>query len=321
MERFTSMFGALREGVGSFRSLPALHEQNIAAIESVTRSVEALRAELEQVRADVRRVQALSARSYEAQLDWQAQLSAIRSRPDYLEPWAAESPLVSVRVTTWNNAAVLCERALPSLVRQTHRNWEALVVGDALTDDTADRVAALRDPRIRFWNVPFRGPYPDQPIDFWHVAGTAPANEALREARGHWIATLDHDDEFDPEHLEALLEHARSTRAELVYGKARARDAATGTLLPLEYGEWPPRLHRFSIQASLYHAGLRGFEYDPYAYLAGEPGDWNLVRRMWDAGVRFSFVDRVVATYWINPKDEASRSWIASLVDEASSAS
>src|SRR5690242_18576054 len=108
MERFTSMFGALREGVGSFRSLPALHEQNIAAIESVTRSVEALRAELEQVRADVRRVQALSARSYEAQLDWQAQLSAIRSRPDYLEPWAAESPLVSVRVTTWNNAAVLC---------------------------------------------------------------------------------------------------------------------------------------------------------------------------------------------------------------------
>ena len=49
------------------------------------------------------------------------------------------------------------------------------------------------------------------------------------------------------------------------------------------------------------------------AYLAGEPGDWNLARRMWQAGVRFAFLDRIVTTYYWVPHDEQGRAWLASV--------
>ena len=94
------------------------------------------------------------------------------------------------------------------------------------------------------------------------MAGTAPANAAIRESRGSWIAPLDHDDEFDPDHIERLLQHARETHAELVYGKLRVRHAETGELLPNVVGAWPPVYSQFGFQGAMYHRGLGRFEYD-----------------------------------------------------------
>ncbi len=54
-----------------------------------------------------------------------------------------------------------------------------LIVGDHCTDDTAERIAALGDPRIRFINLPARGVYPAEPFARWCVAGAAPMNHAL----------------------------------------------------------------------------------------------------------------------------------------------
>ncbi len=140
------------------------------------------------------------------------------------------------------------------------------------------------------------------------VAGTAPANAATRESKGAWIAPLDHDDEFEPDHIERLLEHARSTHAELVYGRLRVRHAESGELLPNIVGAWPPVYSQFGFQGAMYHAGLSRFEYDAEAYLAGEPGDWNLARRMWQAGVRFAFLDRIVTTYyWVAARPAGPR--------------
>jgi glycosyltransferase involved in cell wall biosynthesis len=259
-------------------------------------------------------VQSLVARSYEAAFDWPAELAALRGDPDYEDAWTDPEPLVSVRIATYNNARLLCERTLASVRSQSYERWEAVVVGDAVTDDTAARIAALGDPRIRFINLSFRGPYPDDDYRRWLVAGTAPMNRATREARGAWIAPLDHDDEWQPDHIEVLLEKARDTRAELVYGKLRVCDAATGTVLPRVVGAWPPVLSDFGLQGAIYHGALRRFEVDPNARFAGEPGDWNLTRRMWDAGVRFAFVDQIVTTYYWAPVDENGRALLAEML-------
>ena len=48
---------------------------------------------------------------------------------------------MTVRIATWNRAELLVERALASLRAQGYERWEAIVVGDACTDDTADRIA------------------------------------------------------------------------------------------------------------------------------------------------------------------------------------
>lgn len=264
-------------------------------------------------------VQALLARFYEQSFDWQGKLAAVRAASGYGAAWDDAEPLVSVRIATYNNAAVLCDRTLASLRAQTYEHWEAIVVGDAVTDDTEARIAALGDARIHFVNLPIRGPYPADEYRRWLVAGTAPMNRGAREARGAWIAPLDHDDEWDADHVEVLLRHARSTRAELVYGQLRVRDAASGRplpdvpgrLLPDTVGAWPLTQAEFGFQGAIYHAGLRRFEIDENARFAGEPGDWNLARRMWDAGVRFAFLPREVATYYYAPRDAAGRAWVA----------
>jgi hypothetical protein len=255
---------------------------------------------LDELERRLRDTQAMAARAYEAVLDWPRELIHMRAEPDYADAFGGE-PLVSVRVATFNRGAILCERSLASLLSQTYSNWEALVVGDACTDDTEERVRALGDERIRFWNLPFRGPYPEEDRARWYVAGSGPANAALVAARGSWIAPLDDDDEWDPDHIEALLNEAQHTRAEVVYGRIRVVDEQTRETIQ-ESGAWPPTMGQFGFLACIQHRGLARFHYDPNCRFADEPGDWNLARRMWDAGVRFAFIDRAVATNYFAPR-------------------
>ena len=226
-------------------------------------------------------------------------ITRARARADYAEAWG-ERPLITVRVPTYQNGALLTERTLPSLLRQTYEHWECVIVGDAITDDTAERIARLGDDRIRFENLAVRGPYPEDPQRRWFVAGTQPMNAAAAMARGAWIAPLDDDDEFDEDHLEVLLARARETQAEFVYGQLRVRDGATGELIDNIVGAWPPRFGHIGMQGAMYHAAFQreGIVVDPHAWLAGEPGDWNFVRRLWEGGARFGFVDRPVTTYY-----------------------
>src|SRR5262249_22602970 len=125
----------------------------------------------------------------------------------------------------------------------------------------------------------------------------AAGNAAVDEARGGWIAPLDDDDAFDDDHIEVLLEAAQRERAELVYGRMRV--VLDGSDARAEFGAWPPAFREFGLQASIYHGSLKECKQEPHAWLVGEIADWNLARRMWEAGVRFSFLDRVVGTYHV----------------------
>jgi glycosyltransferase involved in cell wall biosynthesis len=258
---------------------------------------------LELLTDEVKLAQGMAARAYEAAQRGPETLERVRAAPDY-EVAFQPDPLVTVRIATYNRAEVLCERTLPSVLRQTYANWEAIVVGDACTDDTEERIRALGDERIRFINLPFRGPYPDDDRTRWRVIGVNPMNTGMRLARGQWIAPLDDDDEFDADHIEVLLAHAQATHAELANGQLRVLDTQTGAVAHAELCSWPPEDGRFNFLASLMHTGLRAFEYDANSHLAGEVSDWNLARRLWQAGARFSFLDRAVGTYYLRP-----RSW------------
>ena len=90
-------------------------------------------------------------------------LEALRAGADHRAAYADTEPLVTVRIATYNRAETVCERALASVRRQTYERWEAVVVGDACTDDTAARVATIGDPRIRFHDLGARDPFPDDP--------------------------------------------------------------------------------------------------------------------------------------------------------------
>jgi glycosyltransferase involved in cell wall biosynthesis len=114
-------------------------------------------------------------------------------------------PRVTVIIATFNRARLLAH-AVESVRRQTIDDWELLVVGDACTDESAAVVAAAADPRVQFVNLP-------------ENAGeqSAPNNEGLRRARGQYVAFLNHDDLFFPDHLETALAHLERERADFVW--------------------------------------------------------------------------------------------------------
>lgn len=229
---------------------------------------------------------------------WRHELERVRrTHPIRFDP--GREPLVSVRIATFNRGQILVERAIASVLRQTYRNFEVIVIGDFCADDTERRILALRDPRIRFYNLWERTRYPTNPASRWQVAGALPMNYGAQLARGEWIAPLDDDDEFSEDHLEVLLRAALANRWEFVYGKVE---------MEMEPGKWhlvgryPPIHANICHLSVLYHANLRFFELDVNAWKLDEPGDWNLWRRMKAAGVDMGFVDQVVGKHYLEQR-------------------
>jgi len=205
-------------------------------------------------------------------------------------------PLISVRIPTYNRGKILVERTIPSVLRQTYQNFEIIVVGDHCADNTEEPIKSITDPRVNFVNLPERGIYPESPVDRWMVAGTTPGNKALDLCSGEWIAALDDDDEFSEDHLESLLNFARAGNYEMVYGKI-AREVSPDQWV--EVGSYPLKWGAICHLAVLYHSSLKFFKYDINSWKYGEPGDWNMWKRMKQAGVRIGFLDRVVGKHYL----------------------
>jgi GT2 family glycosyltransferase len=207
-----------------------------------------------------------------------------------------ENPLVSILIPTFNNAKILTELTLPSVLSQTYENIEVVIVGDGCDDDTAERISAIEDPRIRFFNLDERGKYPEEPMNRWRVAGAFPGNACIDMATGEWLSPLDDDDEFSADHVAALLDEALSQGYEMVYGKV-LMEMRPGRFE--EVGEFPPRHSKISRMAALYRADLGFFKYDVECWKLQEPGDWNMWRRMKECGVRIGLLDRVVGIHYL----------------------
>jgi glycosyltransferase involved in cell wall biosynthesis len=213
-------------------------------------------------------------------------------------------PLVTVRITTFRRADLLLERTIPSVLGQTYDRLDVLVVGDATDDETGSRLAALRDPRVRFVNLAQRPDYPEEPRRRWRVLGYQAANLALDLAAGSWIAPSDDDDEFTPEHVEHLVAAARANDAELVH-------SCTGIVLGGGVlgviGRQELADGHTSHGALLYSSALRFFRYNGQAWRLRRSLDWDLLMRMRDAGVRATHLDEV--TYRYHPAPASLEHW------------
>jgi glycosyltransferase involved in cell wall biosynthesis len=177
---------------------------------------------------------------------------------------------------------------------------EIIIVGDACTDETPERIRKLNDSRIIFHNLKERGPYPADPKIRWYVAGTPPINHAISMAKGQWIAHLDDDEFWMPHHIEKLLHFATSGHFEFVY---------SSSLYESRQGEWivrgKPDLNQkqLSIPHStvMFRSYLKFFEYDINAWKIRLGGDYHLFRRMILTGVRIGFLNELTASAPLRP--------------------
>jgi glycosyltransferase involved in cell wall biosynthesis len=104
----------------------------------------------------------------------------------------ATTPLVSVIIPVYNGERYIAE-AVNSILNQTYRNLELIVLDNGSTDQTAHILNALAEKDYRL-TVLFH------PTPLGH-AGEAASNLASRQAKGKYIAKLDADDVAFPERI------------------------------------------------------------------------------------------------------------------------
>lgn len=195
---------------------------------------------------------------------------------------------VSIVIPAYNAADSLGE-ALSSLLSQTYRDWEAIVVDDGSCDGTraiADRFAA-RDPRFQVLAQPNQGV-------------SAARNAAIARARYDWLLFLDADDWIMPSHLERMTLLLRDDSLDAAYcGWAYvAPDGRTvlpqlpqcaGDLFALHADRCAFVIHAYVVRKSLVEA-VGGFDHGLRVC-----EDWDLWQRIARMGARFGALPEMLA--------------------------
>ena len=102
-----------------------------------------------------------------------------------------ENLLVSVIIPTFNRAEVI-SRAVNSVLNQTFKDFECIVVDDGSTDETGSVLCGFAD-KIKVVKTENRGV-------------SAARNTGAKLAKGKYIAFLDSDDEWRPQKLQKQLD-------------------------------------------------------------------------------------------------------------------
>jgi glycosyltransferase involved in cell wall biosynthesis len=143
------------------------------------------------------------------------------------------APLVSVVTPVWNAAATLAA-TVASVRAQSFGGWELLLVDDASTDGSLGLARALAegDPRIRVIARAANG------------GAAAARNDAIRAARGRFLAFLDADDRWYPEKLARQLAFIEREGHAFVFAGYRRVDASGR---PLGLVRAPARVSRAEL--------------------------------------------------------------------------
>ena len=217
-------------------------------------------------------------------------------------------PLVSVVIPTHNRGAVTLV-AIDSVLNQTWRDLELIVVDDGSTDDTPRMVAehTRADSRVRF-------------IRHERKKGAQAArNTGVRSAQGDWVAFLDSDDAWRSDSLAMRLERAVQTGARVVHSECDVVDSEGATSRPFGVPPMEGRIYRELLRrpGPMFQGLLvRKETLRRIAYL-----DESLVAyQEWDTAIRlardeeFAFVPTPTFTYDRRREDSISRNRLRAAV-------
>jgi glycosyltransferase involved in cell wall biosynthesis len=129
-------------------------------------------------------------------------------------------PRVSVVLPVYNRAHLL-ERSLGSILAQTYRDFQVIVVDDASTDNTSEVVEQFRDPRVRYLRHQNNKGAPGS------------RNTGIMNAKGEFVAFQDSDDEWKPDKLaKQMARFDADPRLTVVYSGVLRHDDDRLTYIP-----------------------------------------------------------------------------------------
>ena len=214
-------------------------------------------------------------------------------------------PLVSVTTATYNRGRLLAEQTLPSVLAQTYKHLEIIIIGDHCTDDTVELMSKVTDPRVRFLNLPKRASRPLNKLRRYRTHGLEAWTLARSLATGLWLAHLDDDDVFTPDHIEKLLQHAQAGNHEMVYGRSR-KEVRPDQWVTQGYATFDKGCVTggFISHSTVLRRRYLTFFNAMGCLDVGMSGDAYMWRRMFNAGVRVGFLDDVVTHLPLRPGEQ-----------------
>lgn len=138
------------------------------------------------------------------------------------------NPLVSVIIPAYNAAGYIA-KSLESVLAQSYRNFELLIINDGSTDKTEEIVLGYKDPRIRYYRQENRG-----------LAATH--NLGIQQSHGEFVIKLDADDMMTPDFITMhIQEFDKHPEADLVYCDDCLIDVDGRQIKVIEYPEYTDR--------------------------------------------------------------------------------
>ena len=205
----------------------------------------------------------------------------------------SSNPMISVVMPVYNGEKFLKE-AIESILNQTYKDFEFLIVYDESTDGTLSIIQEFqeKDARVVLINGDKEG-----------ISGAL--NKGIKEAKGKYIARMDADDISLPIRFEKQISHMQNLGLDICGGHSLLIDS-DGKINGIGI---MPRSHDLCGLAMMFrvpfpHPGVmirKGFltdyslEYGQSTYQAAE--DFDMWVRMFSAGAKFGNVDDIVVQY------------------------
>ena len=197
-----------------------------------------------------------------------------------------DTPLISIVLPVWNGERYL-EQALDSILNQSYKNFELIIINDCSTDASLSivRSFAERDSRISIFNNELNLKLP------------ASLNKGFSLARGSYFTWTSDDNLLGLDFLKTLLHELLTSEADLVYSDFNSIDD-NGKLLNISLvGEAEGLVSQNTIGASfLYkrtvHEAIGGYDIGKFLF-----EDYDFWVRSYLAGFQFKRLHCVVYSY------------------------
>lgn len=219
------------------------------------------------------------------------------------KPNSVPDPFVSIIIPTYNRAHLIGE-TLDSVLAQTYKNWECILVDDGSTDNTKTIVAeySKNDSRIQYFSRPNNKP----------KGANACRNYGFEKSKGAYIQWFDSDDLMHPEKLEIKLSYALSANADIVVDTHTIESEISINKNPkveifesadfyVDYilGKKPVITNDVMVLKSV--IGLRRFDENLH-----KAQEYEFFTRLFEQKLKYCFVD-LSLTYYKDSKDSISK--------------
>lgn len=232
-------------------------------------------------------------------------VEATTPTPERLAALSAEiaalphQPLISVLTPVYNTDPRWLRAAIESVRRQAYQNCEHILVDDAST--SAATIAALRefegDPRIRILRLPANSGI------------SAATGAALAEARGEFVALLDHDDELAPDALAEIVRWINAhPESDVIYSDEDKIEPDGRRSDPFFKPDWSPEHFLHCMYTCHLFVARRALVEEAGGFRKGYEGaqDYDLMLRLMERTTRIGHVPRILYHWRKTPESTAS---------------